>query len=142
MRASELTPDIALKALLKGKVKSDKRALDVYEHASMPNNVSSDDFITLQRNGVITPVTEPMGVFKGNIALSIYNRLYSTDAANVIKARRLSKICEELVDRKVSQGYFFKLDATNPIVSTSANVTSGYSVTMLNVAWRTPVSEV
>lgn len=142
MTASELTPDLALKALLDGNVANDIGVLDVYEHASMPNTENSEAFITIQRNGVLTSVTKPMGVFKGNLALSIYNRLYTNNAANVIMARRLAKQCEDLVNCKTSGDYYFELDAMNPIVSANANITSGYSTTVLNVAWRTPISKI
>lgn len=142
MTAAELAPDMALKELLDGNVVSDKGIVEIFAHASMPNDVSKDDFISLQRNGIVTSETEPMGVFKGNVALTIYCRLYSDNTANVIKSQRLAKMCETLVNRKIGGEYFFKLDATNPITPTTGNATSGYSITTLNVAWRTPIAKV
>lgn len=137
MLASNLQPDIALKALLDGKVASDKGVLAVYPHESLPNNVSADDFITIQRNGIVRSMTKPMGLFRGNLALSIYCRLYSDNTANVIKSRRLMQMCEELVNCKTNKEFYFELDATNPITVPNANTTSGYSVAVLNVAWHT-----
>lgn len=137
MLASSLTPDLALKALLDGKVASDNGVLTVYPHESLPNNVSADDFIVIQRNGIVRSLTKPMGVFRGNLALSIYCRLYTDNTANVIKSRRLMQTCEELVNCKTSDGFYFELDATNPITAPNANTTSGYSVAVLNVSWHT-----
>lgn len=148
MLASSLQPDIALKALLDGKIKSDNGTVKVYEHESLPNNVNADDFITIQRNGIVTSSTRQIvngtkqsGLFSGNVALSIYCRLYPDNTANVIKSRRLMQDCERLASCRVSDGYYFELDATNPITPPNANTTSGYSVAVLNVAWHTITRE-
>lgn len=137
MLASSLQPDIALKALLDGKVASDNGVLTVYGHESLPNNVKADDFITVQRNGIVRSLTRPMGIFRGNLALTIYCRLYSDNTANVIKLRRLAQMCEELVNCKTSEGFYFELDALNPITPPNANITNGYSTMVLNVEWHT-----
>lgn len=138
MKASELQPDKALKALLDGNVASDKGVLAVYEYASTPNNVTADDYIAMRNNGVTNSLTKPQGMFNGNVALRIFCRLYSNNSANIIKSKRLAQLCEGLVNCKVSDGYYFELDALNPITDVVVNATSGYSEYVLNVAWRYP----
>lgn len=141
MRAADLNPDAALKALLEGQITTDQGVVDVYEHASMPNDITADSYISLRRNGIVDTVTERGGAYRGNLALRIYCRLYTDNTANVILTRLLARLCEDLVDRKVSGDYFFKLNAANPITDIYVNTTSGYSEYALNVTWRTPTAK-
>lgn len=137
MTASELTPDLALKALLDGKVYADKDLLKVYAHGELPNTGLGDDFISIARNGVVRSMTKPMGVFRGNLALSVYCRSNTNGTSKTSRSRLLAKQCEELVNNKVSDGFYFELNAGNPITATTNNLTSGYSTTVLNVEWHT-----
>ena len=132
MRASDLNPDVALKALLKDV------GVDVYEYASQPNTVKANSFISMRSNGIINSLTKPQGVYNGNIALRIHCRMYPDNTANVIETRRLARLCDDLVNCKVSGEYYFELDTLNPITDINPNPTSGYSEYLLNVAWRTP----
>ena len=54
------------------------------------------------------------------------------------KRKRVKQIiaqCAELVDGKLSQGFFFEFNADNVITPTTVNLTTGYSTTILNVKW-------
>lgn len=137
MTISELTPDFALKALLNGKVKASGKALKVYAQGEMPNVGVADDYITILHNGVITSLTNPMGLYKGNLALSVNCTLNSNRTIKLPLMRRLVAKCVELVDRKSSQGFFFSLDPSNVITPPTPNDTTGYATTTLNVAWYT-----
>lgn len=141
MTVSELTPDIALKSLLEKKVKANTTVVSVYGHGELPNTGLGDDFISIQRNGVVRSMTKPMGVFRGNIALTIYCRSNTNGTAKASRTRLLAEQCEELVNCKSAEGFFFELNAANPITPVTVNVTSGYSTMVLNVEWRTPISE-
>lgn len=137
MTASELTPDFALKALLDGKVYADKDLLKVYVHGELPNTDLYDDFLSIARNGVVRSFTKPMGVFRGNLALSVYCRSNTNGTAKTNRSRLLAKQCEDLVNCKTSGDFFFELNSGNPITPASTNLASGYTTTILNVDWHT-----
>ena len=136
MRIEDLMPDVALKALLEGRVKVGARALKVYAQGEQPNTGAEEVYITVLYNGVIASLTNPPGMFKGNLALSIHCRLNSDRTIKLPLMRRLVGRCVELADRRGSQGLFFRLDPTNVITPPTPNDTTGYATTTLNVAWR------
>lgn len=136
MTASELTPDIALKSLLEKKVKANTKVVTVYEHGKLPNTGLGDDFISIQRNGVVRSMTKPIGVFRGNLALTIYCRSNTDGTAKMDRTMLLAEQCEELVNCKIAEGFFFELNTANPITPVTVNVTSGYSTLVLNVEWH------
>lgn len=137
MNLGELAPDTALKALLDGKVKASAKAIKVYAQGEQPNTGVDAEYITVLNNGVISSWTRPIGLFNGNLALSIHCKLNSNRTIKLPLMRRLVGRCVELVDRKASQGLFFSLDSTNVITPPTPNDTTGYATTTLNVAWHT-----
>ncbi len=142
MTLAELTPDTALAALLDGKVEvqtsaTEKHTIRAYEQAKMPNKGLADEFITIQTNGVITSRTKPFGLYVGNLALTIYSKSNTDGTAKTNRLRQMVAQCEQIVNGKVSDGFFFELDAPNVITPPTVNLTTGYATTILNVAWRT-----
>lgn len=142
MTLAELTPDVALAALLNEKVEvqtsaTSKYAIKVYEQAKMPNKGLSDEFLTVQSNGVINSWTNPIGQFNGNLALTLYCKSNADGTAKTARIKQMIGQCAELVDRKSSQGFFFSLDPTNVITPPTVNLTTGYATTVINVAWHT-----
>lgn len=142
MNLSELTPDTALAALLDGKVevqtKTDSWVVPVYAQAEQPTTGLSDEFISVQYNGTIRSLTRPLGIFRGNLALTIYCKVH--DREQTAKRNRIASMVEqsvELVNGKVSQGFYFELDPSNVITPTTVNLTNGYATTVLNVEWHT-----
>lgn len=136
MTLAELNPDATLAALLDGKVKASGKAIKVYAQGERPNIGVDSEYIEVLNNGVISSLTNPTGFFKGNLALSIYCKLNSNSTIKLPLMRRLVARCAELVDRKTSDGYFFSLDPTNVITPPTANLTTGYAATVINVKWR------
>lgn len=140
MTLAELTPDMALKALLKGKVTVDEdaKAVVIYAQGEMPNKGVGEDYISLYNNGVIRSLTEPLGYCEGNIALSVNCKLYSDRTFNLVRLRKIVAQCEAVInERKPSQGFFFRFDPANVITPPTANDTTGYAAMTLNVAWHT-----
>lgn len=141
MTLEELQPDVALAALLDRKVEvrtsTKKYAIKAYEQAKMPNKGLDNEFLTVQNNGVITSLTRPIGIFKGNLALTLYCKSYADGTANTARLRQMIAQCAKLVDCKTLQGFFFSLDPTNVITLPTANPTTGYATTTINVAWHT-----
>ena len=142
MTIAELTPDVALAALLNEKVEvqtsaTSKYAIKAYEQAKMPNKGLADEFLTVQSNGVISSWTNPIGQFNGNLALTLYCKSNADGTAKTARLKQMISQCAELVDRKSSQGFFFALDPTNVITPPTVNLTTGYATTVINVAWHT-----
>lgn len=139
MTVEELNPDVALKALLDGKVTvdADAKIVKVYAQGEQPNVGVDGDYITVLNNGVIRSLTNPMGLFEGKLALSIHCKLNSNRTIKLNRIRKLVAQCVRLAEGKTSQGFFFRLDPTNVITPPTPNDTTGYATTALNVAWHT-----
>lgn len=142
MTLADLTPDVALAALLDGKVEvqtsaTEKYAIRCYEQAQQPNKGLADEFLTVQVNGVIQSKTKPRGLYFGNLALSLLCKANADNTAKTARLRQMAAQCELIVDGKSSEGFFFELDATNVITPPTVNTTTGYATTILNVAWHT-----
>lgn len=142
MNLSDLTPDIALAALLDGKVEvhiseTKKLAVKAYVQAEQPQTGLDDEFISVFYNGTVRSITQPIGVFRGNLALTLYCKSNSDGTA---KRKRIASMIEqvvELVNEKTSRGFFFELNPTNVITPTTVNLTNGYAITILNMDWST-----
>lgn len=142
MTLADLTPDVALAALLNEKVEvqtsaTSKYAIKAYEQAKMPNKGLADEFLTVQSNGVINSRTNPLGLFYGNLALTLYCKANADNTAKTARLKQMISQCVELVDCKTSQVFFFKLPPDNVITPPYVNPTNGYATTTINVAWHT-----
>lgn len=142
MTIADLTPDTALTTLLDKQVKvqtSATTSVDVrcYADGKMPNKNLADEFITLMWNGSARSLTRPFGVYRGNLALTIYCKTQTDNTVKTNRVRQMLAQCESIVNNKSIDGFFFQLDATNLITPTTTNLTTGYSATVLNVEWHT-----
>lgn len=136
MKISEIRADEVLKALLENKIKANKSMLKVYGQNEMPNKGLADDFIRILYNGTITSQTEPIGLFRGNLALIINCKMNSDGTAKKNRIKLLLAQVETLVDGVSSDGYYFKLSST-PITPVTTENDSGYCYTTLNIQWHT-----
>lgn len=142
MTLSELTPDMALAALLNGKVEvstseTEKHTVKAYAQAEQPQTGLTDEFISIFYNGTVRSITKPLGIFRGNLALTLYCKSNTDGTA---KRKRIASMIEqtvELVNCKTSQGFFFELNPANVITPTTVNLTNGYATTVINVEWHT-----
>ena len=142
MTLSELTPDTALAALLNGKVEvqvsaTDSQMLNTYAQAEQPQTGLADEFISIMSNGAVRSLTRPLGVFRGNLALTLYCKANSNGTAKRKRIASMIAQTVELVNSKVADGFFFELDPANVITPTTVNLTNGYATTVLNVEWST-----
>ena len=145
MNLSDLTPDMALAALLDGKVAVQtsatvSRAVKVYAENAMPGTGLDKEFIRLRSNGNPRPRTRGsngFGVWDGNIAIEILCKSYSDNTINRNRNNSMIAQVEEVLQRGVaSERFFFMLDANNPITPPTPNLNNGYYTTVLNVWWR------
>lgn len=142
MTLAELTPDVALEALLDGKVEvqtsaTKKYAIRCYEQAKQPNKGLADEFLTVQWNGSARSRSERLGIYQGSLVLSIYCKLQADNTAKTNRIQQILGQCQKLIHRKRSGGFFFTFNPRNVIMPTTPNLTNGYSTTALNVDWHT-----
>lgn len=142
MNLSELTPDIALASLLDGKVEvrtsaTKSHTIRAYAQAQQPQTGLGDEFISITANGAVRSITRPLGIFRGNLALTLYCK---TNSDGTAKRKRIASMIEqtvEIVNGKVTSGFYFELNLANVITPTTVNLTNGYATTVLNVEWST-----
>lgn len=142
MTLSDLTPDTALAALLDGKVEvqisaTNSRKLRAYAQAKQPQTGLADEFISIMANGAVRSLTRPLGIFRGNLALTLYCKSNSDGTAKRKRIASMVEQCVELVNERTAEGYYFELDPANVITPTTVNLTNGYATTVLNVEWST-----
>lgn len=138
---ADLNPDVALAALLDGKVsvqtsKTASHTIKAYADEDRPNKNLADEFIDVEWNGGAQSLTEDPALFKGNLMLTIWCKAQTDGRAKKKLVKQILSQIAPLVHRKVSQGFVFTFDPTNVITPTTTNLTTGYSTTILNVEWH------
>lgn len=138
---ADLNPDVALAALLDGKVSvqtsaTQSHTIRAYGDEGRPNKNLADEFIDVEWNGGAQSLTEDPALFRGNLLLTIWCKAQTDDRAKKKLVKQIVSQVAPLVHRKVSQGFFFRFDPTAVITPTTTNLTTGYSTTILNVEWH------
>ena len=139
---SQLQPDKALKDLLDGKVSiamsaSESRIAKVYRQGERPNTDLGDEFIDVLYNGTIRAMTKPMGVYRGNLAVTLYCKAQSDGTAKFNRINSMVSQVESLVKDKSSGKYFFAITPNNVITPMSYNSATGYMTMVVNIEWHT-----
>lgn len=137
-----LNPDVALAALLDGKVSvqtsaTQSHTIRAYADEERPNKNLADEFIDVEWNGGALAITEEPVLFRGNLMLTIWCKSQTDGRAKKKLVNQIVSQVAPLVHRKVSQGFVFSFDPDNVITPTTTNLTTGYSTTILNVKWHT-----
>lgn len=142
---ADLNPDVALAALLDGKVTvqtsaTQSRKVKCYAAGKQPEKGPGDEFISVQWNGAAQSLTRPLGLFRGNLMLIVSCKLLNStrdgQTVNTGRVRKMLAQVAELTGGKTSQGFHFEFDPSAVITPTTTNLTTGYSTTILNVEWR------
>lgn len=141
MTLDALTPDVALSGLLDSKVEvqtsaTKKYAIRCYADGKQPNKGLGDEFLSVLWNGAAVALAQPTGLFRGNIALTVYCKTQGDGTVKTQRVRQILGQCHALTDGKTADGFFFRLDPTQVITPTTPNLTTGYSITVINVEWR------
>lgn len=137
----DLAPDEALAKLLDKKVSVQTSAtashvIRAYDEGSRPNKGLGNEFIEITWNGGARSLTQPLGLYRGGLMLSVYVKTQDDGRAKKKLTKQIIAQCEKLVNNVSADGFFFKLDPNNVITPTTVNLTTGYSTTVLNVEWR------
>lgn len=138
----DLQPDQALKDLLDGKVEialssSDSRIAKVYKQGERPNTDLGDEFIDILYNGSIRSMTKPFGLYRGNLAITIYCKAQTDGTAKSNRINSMLSQVESLSKNKLRGKFFFEVNEDNIITPITTNATTGYSTIVLNIAWHT-----
>lgn len=142
IRPSDIQPDAELRDFLEGKINvglsgGGTKSVPVYGDWERPTNDTPSDFIVIFLNGDIGGVGMDTDYAEGYLMVGLYSKL--NDDGSVKKAR-VQKILDQfdtLIERLITAHYFYRYDSIRFITPTSPNVTSGYSVTTLNLVWHT-----
>ena len=143
---ADLNPDVALAALLDGKVsvqtsKTASHTIKAYADEERPNKNLADEFIDVEWNGGAQSLTEDPALFKGNLMLTIWCKAQTDGRAKKKLVKQIVAQIASLVHLAVAGGYVFRFDPSQVITPTTTNLTTGYSTTILNVEWHTTDSE-
>lgn len=143
---ADLNPDVALAALLDGKVsvqtsKTASHTIKAYADEDRPNKNLAYEFIDVEWNGGAQSLTEDPALFKGNLLLTIWCKAQTDGRAKKKLVKQIVAQIAPLVHLAVAGGYVFRFDPSQVITPTTTNLTTGYSTTILNVEWHTTDSE-
>lgn len=141
MEIADLNPDVALAKLLDNNVTvqtsaTESHIIRAYDDEEKPNKNLGDEFIEVDWNGGARSRTLPLGQFDGSLMLSVYVKTQDDGRAKKKLVRQIISQCESIIRTQRADGFFFNFDPYNVITPTTANLTTGYSVTILNVKWR------
>lgn len=138
---ADIQPDVALKSLLVNQIRvgneTSATVVPVYADWERPTNGVPDDFIVIFINGDIQGVGMDTPFARGNIIVSLYDRLNDDGS---VKKNRINKVLKQfdlLVEKQISGAYYFEYEARRFITPPSPNQSTGYSVTNLNLRWNT-----
>lgn len=140
---ADLNPDVALAALLDGKVSvqtsaTQSHTIRAYADEERPNKNLADEFIDVEWNGGAQSLTEDPALFRGNLMLTIWCKAQTDGRAKKKLVKQIvAQIADAIYRVPTSGGYYFRFDPTNVITPTTTNLTTGYSTTILNVEWHT-----
>lgn len=142
IRPSDIHPDVELKEFLTGKIQvglpgGASANVTVFGDWEKPTNEVPNDFLLVMNNGDIGGVGMQVDYAQGYVAVSLYCKLNDD---GTVKKNRITKILnqfDDLVERCQTESYFFRYAHPQFITPTTPNITSGYSITTLNLIWHT-----
>lgn len=137
MKPSEVRPDVELRDMLTDVISTDVDVIPVFADGDRYVNPVPEDFIDITFNGDPQSMTRDMFFMRGNLALSLFTRLFPDGSIRSSRVQKLLEQIESRVNGVVSANYFYRMDMRFPIVPTTANESAGYSQTTLNVEWQT-----
>jgi hypothetical protein len=139
---SKIAPDEALVSLIKDQIsvqlsEDEFRVVPTYRQGGRPNTDSPEEFIEVLHNGAIQAITQPLGIYKGNLAVVIYCQAFPDGTAKFSRTASIMAQIENLVNRKVGQKVYFEVDSNNLITPLTYDAETGYFVIIVNVEWHT-----
>lgn len=142
IKPSQIHPDVELRDFLTGRIQVGlpsglTRNVAVYGDWEKPTNEVPDDFLIIMNNGDTGGLGMHINYADGYIAISLYCKLNDDGS---VKKSRISKILDqfdELIECMQTESCFFRYASPRFLTPTTPNITSGYSITTLNLLWHT-----
>lgn len=142
MNPSSIKPDRELRDYLRGRVSAVSQdgstvSVPIYGDWEKPTKTAPEDFIIIMNNGGPSGLGMDIDFASGNVAVGLYCKLKEDGS---VKSNRIEKILEQfesLINKRATENYFFEYEQLQFITPTTPNLTSGYSVTTLNLKWTT-----
>lgn len=138
---AHIKPDAELREYLKNQIfvgtAPNATPVTVYANWERPTNGLPADFLVVFINGDVGGVGMDINFARGYLAVSLYCKLNDDGS---VKDSRVSKILEQfdnLLEKRLTENYYYEYDAEQFITPTTPNQSSGYSVTTLNLRWTT-----
>lgn len=142
MKPSSIHPDVELRAFLQGKISvglpgGGTQEVTVYGNWERPTNDLPDDFIVIMMNGNVSGLGMDIDFASGNVIVSLYSKLNNDGSVKKSRVEKILEQFDELIENRNTENYFFKYESQQFITPTTPNITSGYSITALNLRWNT-----
>lgn len=142
IRPYSIEPDIELRDFLKGKITvglagGGTQKVAVYGDWERPTNGLPTDFIVIYINGDIEGVGMDVDFAKGYLMVNLYCKLNDDGSVKKNRVKKILKQFDDLVEKRLTDHYYFEYVAPRFITPTTPNQSSGYSVTSLNLRWNT-----
>lgn len=142
IRPSNIEPDVELRDFLQGKISvgtatESLEPVAVFSDWERPTNELPSDFLVVFINGDIEGIAEDVAFARGNIAISLYNKMNNDGSVKKNRVKKILTQFDDLVASHLTENYYFEYDSPRFITPTTPNQSSGYSITTLNLKWHT-----
>lgn len=140
---SSIEPDVELRDFLRaqnirvGLAGGGSEIVRVYGDWERPTNELPNDFIVIYKNGGIGGLGMDVDYADGSIMVSLYSKMNDDGSVKKNRTKKLLEKFDTLIERLITEHYFFRYDSERFITPTTPNITSGYSITTLNLVWHT-----
>jgi len=136
---SSIQPDSELRNFLQGQIRvglagGGSRIVAVYGDWERPTNEVPDDFLVIMNNGDVGGVGMDTDYAEGYLMVSLYSKLNDDGSVKKNRVQKILRQFDYLIEKLITDNYY---DTSRFITPTTPNVTSGYSVTNLNLRWHT-----
>jgi hypothetical protein len=88
-------------------------------------------------NGNVSGLGMNIDYADGHVIVSLYSKLNNDGSVKKNRVKNILAQFDELVENRNTPNYFFKYEIQPFITPTTPNITSGYSITSLNLRWNT-----
>lgn len=142
IKPSVIQPDVELKSLLTNQITvglagGGTRKVTIYSDWERPTNGVPDDFIVIYLNGDVGGFGMDIPFARGYLMVSLYSKLNDDGSVKKNRIKKILAQLEALLDKRITEHYYYEYDAQRFITPTTPNQSSGYSVTSLNLKWTT-----
>ena len=142
MSPSSIEPDVELRDFLQGSVhvglpEGGTTNIPVYGDWERDTNETPEDFIVISINGDVGGVGMKTDYASGYLMVSLYSKLNDDGSVRKNRVKKILAQFDTLVDKHATDNYFYYYESDRFITPTTPNITSGYSVTTLNITWHT-----